>query len=76
MRARRKRVVISKRDGKIVNSSGELMNIVITSTSREMDMLTQSMISMKNVGSGTSMTKRITTTPAARPSSPCFEKRE
>ena len=51
------------------------MNMVVTSTSREMEMLTQSMMSRKKVGRGTSMTKRITTTPAASIISPCLEKR-
>ena len=73
--ASRKRVVMSRSEGKMVNSSGEFMNMVVTRTSREMEMLTQSMMSMKKVGNGTSMTKRMTTTPAARASSPCLEKR-
>ena len=51
------------------------MNMVVTSTSRDMEMLTQSMMSRKKVGSGTSMTNRIITTPAASISSPCLEKR-
>ena len=59
----------------MVNSRGEVMNMVVTSTSSEMEMLTQSMMSRKKVGSGTSMTNRITTTPAASISSPCLEKR-
>ena len=59
----------------MVNSRGEVMNMVVTSTSSEMEMLTQSMMSRKKVGSGTSMTNRIITTPAASISSPCLEKR-
>ena len=74
-RARRNRVVTSSREGKMVNSRGEVMNMVVTSTSSEMEMLTQSMISRKKVGSGTSMTNRITTTPAASMISPFLEKR-
>ncbi len=71
----RSRVGTSNREGKMVNSSGEVMNMVVISTSSEMEMLTQSMMSRKNVGSGTSMTKRMMTTPAARATSPCLEKR-
>ena len=75
LRARRSKVVTSSREGKMVNSRGEVMNMVVTSTSSEMEMLTQSMMSRKKVGSGTSMTNRIITTPAASISSPCLEKR-
>ena len=71
----RSKVVTSSREGKMVNSSGEVMNMVVMRMSREMEMLTQSMISRKNVGRGTSMTKRMMTTPAARATSPCLEKR-
>ena len=59
----------------MVNSSGEVMNMVVMSTSREMEMLTQSMMSRKKVGSGTSMTKRMTTTPTPSMTSPCLAKR-
>ena len=75
MSASRSRVVTSSSEGKMVNSSGVVMNMVVMSTSSEMEMLTQSMISRKNVGSGTSMTNRMMTTPPARNNSPFFEKR-
>ena len=71
--ARRSNVVTSSNDGKIVNSSGEFMNIVVMSTSSEMEMLTHSMMSRRNVGRGTNITNKITTTPAASMTSPCRE---
>ena len=73
--ASRRRVVTSSNEGKMVNSSGEVMNMVVTSTSSEMEILTQSMKSRKNVGRGTNMTNRMMTTPAARNISPFFENR-
>ena len=65
--------VLVFKDGKIVNSSGEFMNIVVMSTSSEMEMLTHSMMSRRNVGRGTNITNKITTTPAASMTSPCRE---
>ena len=59
----------------MVNSSGEVMNMVVMRMSSETEMLTQSMMSRKNVGRGTSMTKRMTTTPTPSMTSPCLAKR-
>ena len=66
-------LMISSSEGKMVNSSGLVMNMVVTSTSSEMEILTESRMSRKNVGSGTSMTNRMVTTPPARNSSPFLE---
>ena len=74
-RARRSRVVTSSREGKMVNSRGEVMNMVVTSTNSEMEMLTQSMISRKNGGMGMSIMNRISTTPPASMKSPWRAKR-
>ena len=59
----------------MVNSSGEVMNMVVMRMSNETEMLTQSMMSRRNVGRGTSMTKRMTTTPTPSMTSPCLAKR-
>jgi len=70
------RVVIKSREGKMENSRGVFINMVVTNTTREKEILKASITSKKIVGRGISMTKRIITTPAASKKSPCLEKRE
>ena len=48
------------------------MNMEVTSTTKDSEMLTVSMMSRKNVGRGMSITNRMTTTPPARSRSPCL----
>ena len=57
------------------NSSGEPMNMLVTRTTRLIEMEKVSMRSIKAGGMGTSMTNRMTTTPAASMMSPCLVNR-
>jgi hypothetical protein len=75
-RARRFRVVTRSMEGKMENSRGELMNMVVRRMTREKEMLKESMRSRIMVGRGMSITNRIMTTPPARRMSPCLENRE
>jgi len=66
------RVVTSSRDGKIVNSMGDCMNMQVMRTTMEMLMLKVSSRSRRIVGMGTSITMRMMTTPTASMTSPCL----
>ena len=52
------------------NSSGEVMNMLVSRMSSAREMLKQSMISRKNVGMGMSMTIKMMMTPAPSITSP------
>ena len=51
------------------------MNMAVTNTTRLREMLRESIMSRKMVGSGMSIVKRMTTTPPASRMSPCLAKR-